>query len=178
MSQKTIFDLAERLSYDECTSARVSDVIASQLREDGTFNRMDIVIKYMCIQDMRASKKCIGWEYYRRMYESIGNRWEFRVQKFANMVDRSGVDTIRKPIQLTKQNLIWDGSHRIAASIHADDSLIGVVKTYRLVKHVSRANYRWVKSVFNDAEWSNILDSLHEITNVLSKGLRQHGKHN
>jgi len=138
---------------------------------------MDIVVKYMCIRDMRAGIKGNGWNYYRRMYDSLGTRWEFRIQKFENMIDRLCVDTIRTPIQLTKQNLIWDGSHRIAASIHEDDGLVGVVKAYRFVKHVSRANYRWVKSVFNEDEWVNILDALREITAMLSKGIQHHGQY-
>ncbi len=104
----------------------------SQLDSDGNFKRMDIVIKYMAIHDL-LNEDGNGLNYYTRLYKGVCGTSDLKItirtlslKEMYNSMKNGIVDTETHPVLLTRNNNIWDGSHRIACTCYCNKQYIYV----------------------------------------------------
>ena len=90
---------------------------------DGEFNRVDMVVRYMYVKEyLEKNNEYDAKELYSLMLQKRGveryDSVENYISKFnntINSINKIGFDK-NFPIEVNKENLLWDGSHRISIS--------------------------------------------------------------
>ena len=125
-----------------------------------TFNRYDIVVRYMAISSFLISDK-IGISLYKKMQERRGgssydNPWKFFKHLILD-IQENGFD-ISRPILVDKDMHIVDGAHRLACALYFNESVVPVKVNKKLSASLYGIN--WFKSNnFSSGELSIIEDN-------------------
>lgn len=127
------------------------------------FNRIDVVVRYLAIEDY-FEKNEIGYALYKKMQSERDpeSDTDLYLEKFKSLIksfEKQGFD-LKHPITVNKKNELVDGSHRLACALYFDVKKIKIKRS-----EVLESNYGmgWFEKHFTDQEVTVIKDKFRKL---------------
>jgi len=142
--------------FGENTECDVRDLIIHQITSYGYFKRLDIVVKYMAIENLRGDSS-FGCELHDKLYSRLFSKKSARdhmkrLKKILELIDSGKFEMKKHPLSLSTRLNIWDGAHRIACAIYFDRPIINFKRIRREFKRGSDMGANRLKKVFSQEE--------------------------
>ena len=167
-----ILNFARKVVYAIRNKFRKKIKIKLDLRElfmqemvDDNFNRLDIVVRYLAIENYYGLNN-YGFDLYKKMQAArINNDWvDESLDKFKKLISsyqNNGYDNT-STIILNKEAKLWDGSHRIALGLYHNLYDINCLMTQSSIQVDYSENW-FIINDFDDSELCLIKLKLNEI---------------
>jgi hypothetical protein len=143
-------------------------ILAKQIK-NGEFNRYDIIIRYLAIENYYGQNN-IGFDLYNKMQALRVNEKQdstYRLISLVQNIEKFGFNN-QSPILVDRHQNLIDGSHRFAASLYFDRDVLPL-KRYRLRKEIYYGIEWFVENNFNKNELNIIINKTSEI--FINKGI-------
>lgn len=163
-------------TQNEMFEYSVRDLISRQINDKKYFKRIDIIVKYMALEDYFKGDG-IGINLYKKMYkklfrgrsdESINKRID-AFKEIALKAHCGQFDTRKYPIIITRKFDIWNGTHRIACAIYFNYKNVFVIQTPKTFKRgCDLGSNKFKDDFFTQEEWHIINEKQKEIFSGLN----------
>lgn len=162
------------LELNKKTECDVSDIISQQVKND-YFNRMDIVIRYLAIENF-FEQNDFGFFLYGKMYKGLFRERSDKsiavrrktFEKLIVKVKEGNFNTNRHPVRMSRNLNIWDGSHRIACAIYFSHDKVFVLRCSKEFRRTHDLGEKRLSKLFSEKEWNLINEKKVEIFDKLN----------
>jgi SAM-dependent methyltransferase len=110
----------------------------------GGFNRMDIIVRYMAIEEYFGENNC-GYELFSKMQKMRGQK-EHSLERFKQLIRSFAKNRLmdKNPITVNENLQLIDGSHRIACALYFDIKKIPI--KFELNQGVNPYSLNWFQN--------------------------------
>ncbi|WP_026894443.1 hypothetical protein [Clostridiisalibacter paucivorans] len=144
------------ISYD------MKSLLTNQYNKKNEFNRMDIIVRYLAIEEYYGKNK-YGFKFYEKMQKARGQKIHNieRFIKTIKSIEENGFDD-DSPVLVDLNLQLIDGSHRLACALYFNFNKIPI----KIQPQMTNIEYsiEWFKKAgFTDIELEKIKDKQQEI---------------